>query len=86
MIAIDIEMPKSCIHCPFLDWGWCGCNVSPEVVVDMGEEQRAKNCPLIEVATCEDCKHNAKNVCDMGHRFRMREPSTFCCIDCKRSE
>lgn len=82
-----MKMPKSCILCPFMDNdGWYCCDVAPEVVVSMDDERRAKNCPLIEAATCEDCKHNAKSGCDMGHRFRMREPSTFYCADCKRSD
>jgi hypothetical protein len=90
MIAIkDMKMPKSCILCPFMDNdGWYCCDVNPEVVVSMDDERRAKKCPLVEIATCEHCKHNAKNekACDMGHRFRMREPSTFYCADYKRSD
>ena len=91
MIAIDMKMPKSCLHCPFLDWGWYSCTAVPEIAVSMEEDKRAKNCPLIEVATCEHCKHNTKNgkdttACGMEHRFRMREPSTFYCADYKRSD
>ena len=36
--------------------------------------------------TCSDCKYNTKNGCGMGHRFRMREPSTFYCADGERRE
>ena len=44
-----------------------------------------------DIVTCKDCKYNTKNgkytaVCDMGHRFRMREPSTFYCADAERRE
>ena len=36
--------------------------------------------------TCKDCKYNVKDkrtttMCDLGHRFYMREPSTFYCAD-----
>ena len=31
--------------------------------------------------TCEQCKHNKKHECKLGHRFKFREPSTFCCVD-----
>lgn len=36
--------------------------------------------------TCKDCKYNVKDkrtttMCDIGHRFFMREPSTFYCAD-----
>ena len=36
--------------------------------------------------TCKDCKYNVKDkrtttMCDIGHRFYMREPSTFYCAD-----
>jgi hypothetical protein len=44
-----------------------------------------------DIVTCKDCKYNTKNgkftaVCDMGHRFRMREPSTFYCADAEMRE
>lgn len=36
--------------------------------------------------TCKDCRYNVKDgrtttMCDIGHRFYMREPSTFYCAD-----
>ena len=36
--------------------------------------------------TCKDCKYNVDDgktiaMCDIGHRFYMREPSTFYCAD-----
>lgn len=43
-----------------------------------------------EHGTCKDCKHNKKShnaitlcytTCDLGHRFELREPSTFYCAD-----
>jgi predicted phage terminase large subunit-like protein len=35
-----------------------------ETKVDMTEE-RAKNCPLVEIVTCKDCKFNDNNTCTM---------------------
>lgn len=35
----------------------------------------------IILGTCEQCKHNKKHKCGLGHRNKFREPSTFCCID-----
>ena len=35
----------------------------------------------IILGTCEQCKYNKKNKCDLCHRFPLREPSTFCCMD-----
>jgi len=62
MLAIDMEMPKSCILCPFMDNdGWYSCDVNPMVITDIGGEQRAKDCPLVEIVTCKYCKHNVKN-------------------------
>ena len=26
-------------------------------------EERAKNCPLVEIVTCKDCKHNDEDTC-----------------------
>lgn len=57
MIAIkDMEMPKCCIECPLLDGEYGTCNIIGETKVDMTEE-RAKNCPLVEIVTCKNCKH-----------------------------
>lgn len=85
MIAIEgMEMPKSCRKCPFkatfpdtgLKNGVCNDLHLPF--------KRHPYCPLTEIVTCNDCKHNVNNRCDKGHRFRMREPSTFSCIDAER--
>ena len=35
----------------------------------------------IILGTCEQCKHNKKDKCDLGNRNKFREPSTFCCMD-----
>jgi hypothetical protein len=62
MIAIDMEMPKSCILCPFIDNdGWYSCDVNPMVKTDIGGERRAKNCPLIKVACADDERRDVRN-------------------------
>jgi hypothetical protein len=56
VVSIDMEMPKECYRCPLLDGEYGTCNIIGETKVDMTEE-RAKNCPLVEIGTCKDCKH-----------------------------
>lgn len=57
MIAIDMEMPKNCILCPFIDNdGWYSCDVNPMVKTDIGGERIAKDCPLVEIVTCKYCE------------------------------
>lgn len=43
-----MEMPKECYNCPLLDGEYGTCNIIGETEVDMTEE-RAKNCPLVEI-------------------------------------
>ena len=99
MIAIkETKMPKGCQHCMYfrkhlfgngLDYSYScvlGATHFPYPWIRQMEE-RASDCPLVEIVTCKDCKHNAKNgKCDLGHRFHMREPSTFYCADGERRE
>ena len=40
----------------------------------------------IILGTCKECKHNKKDECDLGHRNKFREPSTFCCMDFIKKE
>lgn len=35
----------------------------------------------IILGTCEQCRWNKKDGCKLGNRFKLREPSTFCCVD-----
>ena len=49
-------------------------------------DEKVKEIMAGDRVTCKDCKHNAKNGCGMGHRFYMREPSTFYCADGEREE
>ena len=65
MIAIKGKnMPKCCMYCPLFDGEYGTCNIIGETKADATEE-RAKNCPLVEIVTCKDCKHNYEDTCDI---------------------
>ena len=51
MVAINMEMPKSCMSCPKKH----GCNIG--CFSGWLEDKRADDCPLVEIGTCKDCKH-----------------------------
>ena len=63
MIAIKGKnMPKCCMYCPLFDGEYGTCNIIGETKADATEE-RAKNCPLVEIVTCKNCKHNDEGAC-----------------------
>lgn len=63
MIAIKgMKMPENCMECPLFDGEYGDCNIIGKTKADATEE-RAENCPLVEIVTCKDCKHNNENVC-----------------------
>jgi hypothetical protein len=69
MVAIrEMEMPKSCWRCNFCydNKGYYYCAINNNLlafsIVDIPSE-RPKNCPLVEIVTCEDCKSNNDNTC-----------------------
>lgn len=58
MIAInDMEMPSCCAECPMYNSDVDDyCDITGEWIT--GEEMvRHKNCPLVEIVLCKDCKH-----------------------------
>ena len=61
MIAIkDMEMPKCCIDCPFLKADTSRKFFCERMMkyIDKNElESRHKDCPLLEIITCKDCKY-----------------------------
>ena len=91
MIAVkEMSMPKYCNDCDFVIDSMGYCERANEQIpnYDFYSEtnERPSNCPLVEIGTCKDCKYNVKDkrtttMCDIGHRFFMREPSTFYCAD-----
>ena len=62
MIAINMEMPKSCSDCNMTTckgrdepWNYvCSINLKD---IDFNETERAEHCPLTEIVNCKDCKH-----------------------------
>ena len=94
MIAIkDMEMPKNCADC---NMGTCNdsvesCNYVCSInlkYIDINESERSENCPLVEIVTCQNCKHwhddGIMTTCDknIGHGFL----SCHFCADAERKE
>lgn len=76
LVIKDMEMPKSCILCPFMDNdGWYCCDVNPMVKTDIVGERRAKNCPLTKIVTCKDCENWEK---DLSPRVPTNKEYHFC--------
>lgn len=55
MIAINIEMPKSCFQCDFYSNEY-GCKLKFTEECNPSVE-KPDDCPLVEIITCKDCKH-----------------------------
>ena len=100
MIAIKgMEMPSDCMECMFCnhiknnDYGSYGdCAIlGDNERMNLLLHKKHSNCPLVEIVTCKDCKYNVKSgknttMCDIGHRFYMRDHRTFYCADGERRE
>ena len=59
MIAIkEMKMPNSCSECNLTTrktWNYaCSINLKD---IDCTETKRPKDCPLVEIVTCKDCKY-----------------------------
>lgn len=102
MIAIKgKEIPKGCQHCIYfrkhlfgngLDYSYScvlGATEFPMPWIRQMEE-RASDCPLVEIVTCKDCKYRdpEDKFCDCGHTIRWSGPreDIFYCADAERSE
>ena len=58
MVAVKgMKMPESCSDCDFCHGHLCK-RTGADVVANPKD-----NCPLIEIVTCKDCKHNSDNTC-----------------------
>jgi hypothetical protein len=89
MIAIkDMEMPKSCVRCFTKGLrGLVGC----ELLTDDNSicvETRHPDCPLKEIVTCENCKHNGySSVIRIYCKLHKWYPcSNYYCADGERRE
>ena len=93
MIAIkDMEMPKSCAECdfrksdPYSGEVYCSKAIGSNTIIY--EKERLENCPLVEIITCNGCKHwhddGIITTCDknIGHGF----PKDHFCGDGERRE
>ena len=69
MIQIDMEMPKSCEHCPFssckgrLNGFYCDVTTFD---VDIESKERDADCPLKEVG---ECKLTEEDFIELNDRF-----------------
>ena len=77
MIAINIEMPKSCYDCDRKRHCEVGINGGWRTDI------RVEGCPLVEIVTCKDCKHNKNGVCP---NYRHFVDDDFYCKDAERRE
>ena len=59
VIVKGMEMPKYCYDCPLQDGETGICNILKMTVYDIPKE-----CSLVEVIECKNCKHNPHNIID----------------------
>jgi hypothetical protein len=102
MVAIDMEMPKSCYNCGFVtnlktnDYGsFCECGILQDYeTINLLEHSKHPDCPLKEIVTCKYCKHSRTCVIEeKTHRFcncekhRLQEVADdYFCGDGERKE
>ncbi len=71
MIAIKgmEELPKNCAECPMYNSDVDDyCDITGEWIT--GEEMvRHKDCPLVEIVTCKDCKKRDECFSDINDRW-----------------
>ena len=92
MIAVKgMKMPENCMECPLFDGEYGDCNIIGETRVDMAEE-RAGNCPLVEIVTCKDCRHcfidedGCGYHCEKSDTERVPTCADFYCADGEKRE
>ena len=103
MIAIkETKMPKGCQHCMYfrkhlfgngLDYSYScvlGATHFPYPWIRQMEE-RASDCPLVEIVTCKDCKHlchieDAPKVLVCGKHNCQQVSKNYYCADGERRE
>lgn len=85
MLAIKgKEMPTGCLNCQFLDHEWYSCAITPMARTVLEYDQRAKDCPLVEIVTCKECKNWEK---DLSPRVPTNKEYHFCPMaDCYTSD
>lgn len=92
MVAVKgMKMPENCKECLLFDDEYGDCNIIGESKAGMTEE-RAGNCPLMEIVTCKDCRHCF--IDEDGHGYHCEKSDTeriptcadFYCVHAERSE
>ena len=84
MIAINMEMPKSCNECGLKDGSYCYFKKPPYNFNGFNVlKSRHKDCPLVEIVTCKDCKYNKNGICP---NYRHFVDDDFYCGDAIRKE
>lgn len=104
MIAIkDREIPKGCQKCMFfrkhlfgngLDYSYSCVLGATEIPMPWIRqmEERASDCPLVEIVTCKDCKHCYPDEdgrgyhCEKSDTERIPTCADFYCIHGERRE
>jgi hypothetical protein len=86
MIAIKgMKMPKYCNDCEFCHDSFGYCNLASEYIPGHSffkdENEKPDFCPLVEIVTCKDCKHNRDGVCP---NYRHFVDDNFYCADAER--
>jgi hypothetical protein len=87
MIAINMKMPSCCAECDMclcLDDDYSGLCSITQTTNTSRTDSRNSDCPLIEIVTCEGCKHNAyetKIKGDESIKIFCRKNKTYRCID-----
>lgn len=90
MIAINMEMPKCCHwDCPLCNEDGGACMLGVYEPKTDTKKERAKDCPLVEIITCEDCKYCVMTelgvYCDR-HIHRLDTHLDKYCADGERRE
>ena len=90
MIAIkEMNIPKRCEECKFClrqgtnDYGSFGECLLQKSRVNCLNSSRDTDCPLVEIVTCKDCKHNYEDTCDFDGLGVCDE---YFCANGKRKE
>lgn len=80
-------MPRCCQNCFLIRYhntlGY-SCKATKNYIARADVDlKRADDCPLVEIVTCKDCKHNKNGVCPNYRRF---VEDNFYCADGERRE
>ena len=87
MIGIkEMEMPKCCHwDCPLCNGDGGACMLGAYDNKTDTKKERAKDCPLVEIVTCKDCKYyrNSLEHCTL---WCSHTNDNFYCADAERRE